>query len=89
MIRICHAQTIADLEGILKLQRDNSLYSITLEEKKIEGFVMVQHKLEDLEAFAKEAPQVLAKDGDEVCGYALAMPKSLRQSMAMLVPMFE
>jgi hypothetical protein len=89
MIQICHAQTNADLQGILKLQRENSLYSVSQEEKNTEGFVMVQHRMEDLKAFAEIAPQLIAKDDSVVCAYALAMPRSLKKSIPMLIPMFD
>jgi len=89
MPKVCHAQTTADFEGILKLQRENSLDTISLDEKNSQGFVMVQHRMQDLKAFAQIEPQIIAKDEGVVCGYVLAMPKSLRNSIPMLVPMFE
>jgi hypothetical protein len=88
-LKITHAKSIADFEGILKLQRENLTDTISVEEKNTQGFVMVQHRLKDLEEFSHKAPQLIAKDGDDVCGYVLAMPKEFRQSIPMLVPMFE
>jgi hypothetical protein len=44
---------------------------------------MVQHRMQDLEAFAQIKPHIIAKDDGVVCGYELAMPKSLRNSIPM------
>jgi hypothetical protein len=89
MIEITKAASLTDLEEILILQQGNLPDSLSTEEKNIEGFVMVNHRMEDLKAFAEIAPQIIAKDETGVCAYALAMPRSLRKSIPMLIPMFD
>ena len=89
MAIICTANTQSDLEGILLLQRENLAQNVTEEEKLDQGFVMVSHKLSDLQDFSKYAPQLILKEGGKVVGYLLAMSKSLRETVPMLKPMFE
>ncbi len=86
---ICTANSQSDLAGIILLQQENHASNVSEEEKKEQGFVMVQHQLADLENFSKYAPQVILKEGDIVGGYLLAMPKSLRETVPMLKPMFQ
>ncbi len=89
MLTIQTANSIADLEGILSLQRENLAAQLSDPERSSQGFVTVQHLISDLRAFAALAPQVIAKEGEKVCGYLLAMHKSLRNTVPVLIPMFE
>ena len=89
MITICTASTTADFEGIIMLQKNNLAKYLPEAEKLTEGFLMVQHQLSDLETFAASAPQLIAKEGEKIVGYLLVMTKSLRDSIQMLIPMFE
>lgn len=89
MVSICLAETEADLQGILDLQKENLLQNISETEKNEQGFVRVQHNLELLESLNSIEPHIIAKDGDYVAAYFLAMTKMSRNDVPMLVPMFE
>lgn len=76
------AESDADLEGILALQRASR-------EPTADGFVTVQHTLEILRAMHALAPSVVARDaGGAVVGYALVMPREARALLPILEPMF-
>ena len=83
------AETIADLEGILALQSVNLASSLDAEEIRSQGFVTVQHTMEILLGLNKRERHVIAKIGEEVIGYVLAMPRSARYDIPVLLPMFE
>jgi hypothetical protein len=51
--------------------------------------VTVCHSWEEINLLHGTTPQIIAKDGDAVVGYALAMVPSLGEFIADLKPMFE
>jgi len=89
MITYTRAQSIADLKGILQLQKSNLRAVLSAEEIATEGFVTVHHTLEILTTFNRREQHVIAKDGEQVVGYVLAMTKASRLAIPMLIPMFE
>lgn len=89
MLKICQAESQKDLQGILDLQQENLLQNITEAEKIEQGFVRVQHDLTLLEMLNNIEPHIIAKDGEEIAAYFLAMTKKSRNDVPMLVPMFE
>ncbi|MFN3999293.1 N-acetyltransferase family protein [Algoriphagus sp.] len=82
-------KTDAELRGILDLQKLNLLGEISEEEKTNQGFVTVQHNLDQLRLMHELEPHVIAKEGEKVIGYILAMTKESRDLVPVLVPMFE
>lgn len=88
-MKIQQAETELDLVGILDLQRENLLQNISEEEKNEQGFVRVEHNLELLSKLNSIEQHLIAKEGDQVVAYVLAMTKASRADVPMLVPMFE
>ena len=82
-------QNDADLHQILALQQANQKQNIDTETAKSQGFVTVVHDFDLLKKMNEAAPQVIAKDGDKVVGYALVMPESFSALIPVLTPMFE
>jgi ribosomal protein S18 acetylase RimI-like enzyme len=82
-------ETAEELQGILDLQRINLLSEISEKESADQGFVTVRHSMEQLKLMHTIEPHVIAKDGDKVIGYILAMTKESRDLVPVLVPMFE
>lgn len=76
------------LQQILDLQQQNLPDAISAEKLVKEGFVTVQHSLPLLEEMNRAAPQVIAKDGELVAGYALVMLKEFQDKVPVLKPMF-
>lgn len=83
------ANSIADLEGILALQSINLASTLDAEEIRAQGFVTVQHSLEILHGLNEQERHIIAKVGEEVIGYVLAMTKGARYDIPVLLPMFE
>ncbi len=89
MIEFTRTKTKQDLWGILALQKENLIQNISEEEKKSQGFVMVQHSHDIMESLHSIEPHIIAKDGHLVAAYCLAMTKHSRKDIPMLIPMFE
>jgi hypothetical protein len=89
MVHLSLSQSTTDLEGILSLQQVNLLTHLSQEEKAEQGFVTIQHNLDQLEAMHAIAPHVLAKEKDQVVGYVLAMTLASRELVPLMVPLFE
>ena len=89
MVSLCLSQSIDELKGILALQRENLIDSLSQVEKAKEGFVTVQHTLEQLQDMQRIAPHVIAKENNQVVGYVLAMTLASKLLVPLLVPLFE
>jgi hypothetical protein len=89
MIQIIDAQTVEDLKGILDLQAANLRHTKSLDIEKEQGFVTVRHDLNKLQMMNEVAHHIIAKDGDKVIAYALAMDKSFGNKIPELIAMFE
>jgi len=89
MIEYTITKTKTELQQILDLQTRNLPKALSLEEKKEQGFVTLEHDLDLLTAMHDKCPHVIAKDGDQVVGYALSMLPSFRNDIPLLFSMFE
>ena len=83
------ARAPGDLRQILALQRENLRGNVSADEAREQGFVTVAHRLDTLQAMHSSAPSIVAKQGDELIGYALSMPIEARHSVPLLEPMFQ
>lgn len=88
-LQFTSAQTDEDLRQTLDLQAANLKTNVSAETKQTQGFVTVCHSREELNLLHTATPQIIAKDGDQVVGYALAMLPSLGEFIPDLKPMFE
>ncbi|MCO6496830.1 MAG: GNAT family N-acetyltransferase [Chitinophagaceae bacterium] len=88
MVTYTTAVSKSDLEGILKLQKANLPRNLNVAEIESQGFVTVDHSYKLLKKMNDTEPHVIAKDGDKVAGYVLAMTKELRNEIPILFPMF-
>ena len=77
-----------DLIQMLALQRQNLPRNISADTQQSQGFVTVEHTLDLLRQMNDTIPQIIAKDGDTVVGYALVMPQSFSDLIPVLKPMF-
>jgi hypothetical protein len=88
-IIIKFAESDAELAQILQLQQANHFNSLTEEDKKLSGFVTVQHDLDLLRKMNVAAKQIIAIDEGIVVGYALVMLKEFKELIPVLQPMFD
>ena len=82
-------KSISDLHGILALQRQNLTINLQPDEIQSQGFVTVHHSFDQLKQLDDYEKHILAKDGDRVVGYVLAMTEKSKADIAVLIPMFE
>jgi hypothetical protein len=90
-IQITKAKTDQELHGILNLQRSNLRHNLSEKEMRTQGFVTLEYDLEFLKAMPAGNHHVIAKDGEEVIGYALLMDRSTNHLMttgAGIFPIF-
>lgn len=89
MIDYTFAKTEEDLAGILALQVANLPGSISHEEALEQGFLTVVHDLDLLRDMNSPHPHTIAKEGDEVIGYALSMTEAFKERIPVLIPFIE
>ena len=87
-IQLGIAQTEEDLHQILRLQKLNLKNEISEQTKKEQGFLTVNHKIEELRLMLRTTPQIVAKENDQIIAFALAMLPDLGKLIADLNPMF-
>jgi hypothetical protein len=78
-----------EVRQILDLQAANLAAVLTPDAIANQGFVTVRHDLDVLERMNATAPGILAKDGDQVVGYALVMPRAFASEVPILEPLFQ
>lgn len=83
------AQSDEDLRQIMALQRQNLYKNTPATYQQDQGFTTVEHSFEVLKQMNEALPQIIAKDGDTLAGYALVMPRTFGQLVPELVPMFD
>jgi GNAT superfamily N-acetyltransferase len=78
-----------ELNQILGLQGRNLRNTQSAEVEADQGFVTVQHDLKLLKSMNEAAKHIIAKDGERVVGYALAMTKDFQDEIPVLKSMFD
>ena len=89
MIVYKQADSLKDLEQILALQRCNLPKNISQEESTKEGFVTVEHTLDNLKSMNDVCGHIIAVDDGKVMGYALCMHPKFAEDIEVLRPMFK
>jgi len=89
MITYAISKTDKDLAGILDLQKQNLAQRLTQNEIESQGFVTVNHTLEDLRKLSSYEQHLIIKDDDTIVGYLLAMTKNSKRDIPILIPMFD
>ena len=77
-----------EIRGILALQQLNLKKNLSVEQAKAQGFVTVAHEYDVLKAMNDAEPSVIAKDGEKVVGYCLAMLPKFANDVPELHPLF-
>ncbi|KAA3639724.1 MAG: GNAT family N-acetyltransferase [Bacteroidetes bacterium] len=89
MVNYVTPKASVDFEQMLFLQKANLSEAISEKEKQDQGFVTVRHTKQLLEDMNEQAAHSIAKVDRQVIGYALAMTKSFREKIPILIPMFD
>lgn len=88
-IHVTIASAPDDVRAIHDLQAANVASALTPEVVASQGFVTVRHEISVLQRMNEAAPAIVAKDGSQVVGYALVMPREFAVDVAILRPLFE
>jgi len=88
-IIIAIASSIKHLEGIMTLQALNHASSLTRQEKKSNGYVTLEHSLNQLTTMMASSSQIVAMKDGQVVGYALSLMQENRNMFPILRTMFE
>jgi GNAT superfamily N-acetyltransferase len=78
-----------ELQQILALQQANLKINLSASEIAEQGFVTVEHTPQQLLQMHKLQPSIIVKDGAELAGYALVMPRECATIVPVLIPAFE
>ncbi|WP_077920784.1 GNAT family N-acetyltransferase [Spirosoma sp. 209] len=89
MITITLAQTDDDLRGILALQQKNLVRHLPADVQANQGFVTLQYSLDQMQQMHAVAPSVVAKDGDQIVGYAITSAPETRAFIPELGSLFD
>jgi len=89
MIHFTTSNTKDDLSGILSLQKANLPEVLSKDEIISQGFVTVMHNYDELNNLNEIENHIVAKDGNNVIAYLLAMTKQSKYKIHILIPMFE
>jgi len=89
MITYTRASQDEELYQILAIQKNNLKEHLTEEEMKESGYITVPHTFDILKKMNTSCSHILAKNDEEVVGYALVMLQSFRNEMPILTPMFK
>ncbi|MGB4771184.1 MAG: GNAT family N-acetyltransferase [Chitinophagaceae bacterium] len=79
----------ADLQGILSLQQANLKQHLSPEEVASQGFVTVVHDMDLIKRLNDQENHIIARDGDKVVGYTLAMTREAKKDIPVLVSLFD
>ncbi len=89
MIKLTTVASTTELEQILGLQQSNLQQNIDETEMQTQGFVTMIHNIDVLQQMHNLAPSVVAKEQENVIGYALVMLRECRELFPPLEPMFK
>jgi RimJ/RimL family protein N-acetyltransferase len=89
MMYIGISATDEDLAGIIQLQQTNLPVNLSKDEIQQQGFVTIQHSMANLQQMHRYEKNIIAKDGENIAGYLLAMTEHSKADIPVLVPMFE
>lgn len=79
---------LTEIEGIKHLQTINLKANLTEAEMLQEGFLTASYPLELLQQMHRIEPAIIAKEGDTVAGYALAVTKAIGGQHDLLDDLF-
>lgn len=88
-VTITTTQTDDDLRGLLALQQRNQVRNVPPEVQQEQGFVTLVYTFEQMKQMHEAAPSVIAKDGDEVVGYAITVVPQVRPLVPELGTLFD
>jgi ribosomal protein S18 acetylase RimI-like enzyme len=77
-----------DLQAISRLQQLNLRKNLDAETANAQGFLTAEYTIEYLKEMHDASPSIVAKNGDEVVGYALVATKEVRNGHDLMADLF-
>jgi len=87
-IKICRVTEMDEMVGIKNLQALNLRKNITTEAAVAEGFLTAEYTMGYLQQMHDTSPSIIAKDGENVVGYALVATKEVRNGHDLMADLF-
>lgn len=81
-------RTESELLDIIRLQQQNLAVKLSPEEIQSQGYVTVSHDMDTLRKMHHLEPSIVARDGNHIVAYALAMTPASKDDIPILEPMF-
>jgi ribosomal protein S18 acetylase RimI-like enzyme len=78
LVQICRLSTQKELRQIQHLQSANLKSNLSLSEQQIQGFVTASYTFDFLKKMNELHPAIIAKEGDQVVGYALVTTSEIK-----------
>ena len=88
-IDVTRVSSPSEIIGIRDLQALNLKQNITAEEAVDQGFLTASYSIEYLQDMNAASPAIIAKDGDNVVGYALVATKDVRNGHDLIEGLFD
>jgi ribosomal protein S18 acetylase RimI-like enzyme len=88
MITIGRVTKVSEIENIRILQNQNLRENISTLEAKEQGFLTASYTIDFLTVMHQKEPAIIAKDGDNVVGYALVAVQSIRKEHDLIDELF-
>jgi len=87
-VEIKRVDQLSELTGIRDLQALNLRKNIDAETALSQGFLTAAYTMDYLQAMHDASPSIIAKDGDDVVGYALVATKEVRNGHDLMADLF-
>jgi GNAT superfamily N-acetyltransferase len=79
----------SEITALLDLQKANLVQNLDAQTIDSQGFVSFVYTPEIIKAMMQEEPQIIAKDGDLIIGYALTTTLKYGETMTLMKPLVE
>jgi hypothetical protein len=76
-----------EIPALLALQRDNLKQNLDAQTIERQGFVSFIYDAPTMKGMIEGAPQIVARDGDLLVGYALSATKGYSETMVLMKPL--
>ena len=77
------------IEDVIKLQYKNLRVNLSKYQQEEQGFLTISHSKDLLEGMTSVTPSIIAVEDNTIAGYCLSMDSQFRNSVPILVPMFD
>jgi ribosomal protein S18 acetylase RimI-like enzyme len=78
-----------EIEALLALQAENAVENIDAQTKAEQGFISFRYTPEIMRLKMSQAPQIIARDGDLIVGYALVTTLDVARQIPDFLPFLE